>query len=167
MPNQPKTPHRTIRVPDDEWIPARDKAAREGETMTDVIRRALRRYVSGAAIAALILAVGVGSTSHSAQASAPVAAPMSATSTFVATVRQIGVGTAIDDQTDADLILMGKNVCADLAAGQTRAAYWRRVTSAYSAKSAEDVGITSYVQWVSIYWGWRQSSILTFCPQHL
>ena len=45
MPNQPKTPGHTIRVPDDEWIPARDKAAENGETMTRVIRRALQSYV--------------------------------------------------------------------------------------------------------------------------
>jgi len=37
-----------VRVPDDEWVPARDKAAQEGETMTDVIRRGLRKYVVGA-----------------------------------------------------------------------------------------------------------------------
>lgn len=56
MPNQPKTPHRTIRVPDEEWTPAKDKAAAEGETMTDVIRAGLRKYV----INALIVACFVG-----------------------------------------------------------------------------------------------------------
>ena len=45
MPNQPKTPGHTIRVPDDEWQAARDKAAENGETMTGVIRRALQSYV--------------------------------------------------------------------------------------------------------------------------
>lgn len=45
MPNKPKTPHRTIRVPDDEWLPAKDKAAQRGETMTEVIRAALQSYV--------------------------------------------------------------------------------------------------------------------------
>ena len=45
MPNQPATPNRTIRVPDEEWEPARRVAADRGETLTDVIRRALRRYV--------------------------------------------------------------------------------------------------------------------------
>jgi hypothetical protein len=45
MPNQPKTPGHTIRVPDDEWLPARDKATENGETMTGVIRKALQSYV--------------------------------------------------------------------------------------------------------------------------
>ena len=45
MPNQPKTPGHTVRVPDDEWVPARDKAAEEGKTMTEVIRAALESYV--------------------------------------------------------------------------------------------------------------------------
>ncbi len=44
MPNQPKTPIRSIRVPDDEWQAAQRRAAERGETVTDVIRRALRRY---------------------------------------------------------------------------------------------------------------------------
>jgi len=57
MPNQPKTPGHTIRVPNDEWIPAKDKAAQEGETVTDVIRRALRRYVVGAVIMGTVLAL--------------------------------------------------------------------------------------------------------------
>jgi len=57
MPNQPKTPGHTVRIPDDEWIPAKDKAAKEGETMTDVIRRALRRYVVGTVIAVTVLAL--------------------------------------------------------------------------------------------------------------
>lgn len=44
MPNQPKTPIRSIRVPDDEWRAAQERAAERGETVTDLIRRALRRY---------------------------------------------------------------------------------------------------------------------------
>jgi hypothetical protein len=38
------TPTRNIRVPDNEWHPAQIHAARKRETITDVIRRALRRY---------------------------------------------------------------------------------------------------------------------------
>jgi len=95
------------------------------------------------------------------------AAPASSTASFIATVRQTGAGTVIEDQTDADLIAMGKGVCADIAAGQTGAAYWQRVTSAYSASSAEGVGVSSYAQWMSIYTEWHQASILTFCPQYL
>ena len=44
-PNQPKTPLRSFRVPDDLWMPARDKAHREGITITDVLQRALREYL--------------------------------------------------------------------------------------------------------------------------
>ncbi|HET7689584.1 MAG TPA: hypothetical protein VFK41_04340 [Nocardioidaceae bacterium] len=45
MPNQPKTPNRTIRVPDEVWEAARRVAADKGETITEVIVRALKRYV--------------------------------------------------------------------------------------------------------------------------
>ena len=91
----------------------------------------------------------------------------SSTATFLATVHQAGAGTMIDSQSDADLITMGKGVCADIAAGQTSPAYWQMVTSAYSAKAAEGVGVSSYAQWMSLYGVWRQSSITAFCPQNL
>ena len=45
-PNAPKTPTRTFRAPDEEWDPAKERAAEEGETVTDVLRRALREYVA-------------------------------------------------------------------------------------------------------------------------
>ena len=45
MPNQPKTPVRSVRIPDDVWRAAQAKAAAEGETVTDVVLRALKRYV--------------------------------------------------------------------------------------------------------------------------
>lgn len=45
MPNQPKTPLRSVRVPDELWEAALRKAQDEGETVTDVIIRALTRYV--------------------------------------------------------------------------------------------------------------------------
>lgn len=45
VPNQPKTPQRTVRVPDDLWAAAKRKAAGRGESVTDVIIRALKRYV--------------------------------------------------------------------------------------------------------------------------
>jgi hypothetical protein len=41
-----RVPHRTIRVPDDEWRAAQEKAAERGETLSEVIRRALKRYAS-------------------------------------------------------------------------------------------------------------------------
>lgn len=45
VPNQPKTPQRTVRVPDDVWTAAKAKAEARGETLSDVIRAALVRYV--------------------------------------------------------------------------------------------------------------------------
>jgi predicted transcriptional regulator len=45
MANQPKTPHRTIRVDDALWTSAQLAAAERGESVSDVIRAALARYV--------------------------------------------------------------------------------------------------------------------------
>lgn len=45
MPNQPKTPRRTLRVPDDLWQAVKEKAKDRDETITDVIIRALKRYL--------------------------------------------------------------------------------------------------------------------------
>lgn len=39
------TPLRAIRIPDDLWRAALDKAGDKGETVTDVVRRALERYI--------------------------------------------------------------------------------------------------------------------------
>jgi NRPS condensation-like uncharacterized protein len=44
MPNQPKTPLRSVRIPDDLWAAAKARADERGETVTDAIIRALRRY---------------------------------------------------------------------------------------------------------------------------
>ena len=44
MPNQPKTPNRVVRVDDALWVAAQERAAENGETVSDVIRRALRAY---------------------------------------------------------------------------------------------------------------------------
>lgn len=41
-----RIPHRTIRIPDDEWHAAQEKAKERGETLSEVIRRALRRYAA-------------------------------------------------------------------------------------------------------------------------
>ena len=112
-----------------------------------------------------LLAVGLFAVGAAqSPAVAPSTRPTSSTATFLTTVRQAGAGTMIDSQTDADLILMGKGVCADIAAGQTSPAYWQMVTSAYSAKAAEGVGVSSYARWMSIYTAWRQASITAFCP---
>jgi len=44
MPGQGSIPNRAVRVPDDLWHAAKARAAERGETVTDVILRALRRY---------------------------------------------------------------------------------------------------------------------------
>ena len=45
IPNAPKTPTRTIRVPDDLWKAVQKKAAKEGVTVTSVIITALEAYL--------------------------------------------------------------------------------------------------------------------------
>jgi hypothetical protein len=45
VPNQPKTPQRTVRVPDKVWHDAKTTAETQGETLSDVIRRALEQYI--------------------------------------------------------------------------------------------------------------------------
>lgn len=47
MPNAPRpdNPARSVRVPDDLWQAAKARAEERGETVTDVLIRALRRYV--------------------------------------------------------------------------------------------------------------------------
>jgi antitoxin component of RelBE/YafQ-DinJ toxin-antitoxin module len=46
MPNQPKTPNRSFRVPDDLWDQAKERADATGETMTSVINRLLTEYIN-------------------------------------------------------------------------------------------------------------------------
>lgn len=48
VPNKPKTPLRSFRIPDSVYRAAQAKAAEKGETLTDVVRRALERYVKRA-----------------------------------------------------------------------------------------------------------------------
>lgn len=45
MPNQPATPHRTVRVPDELWDAVKVKAEAEGVTVTEVIIKALERFL--------------------------------------------------------------------------------------------------------------------------
>lgn len=45
MPNP--TPLRNVRVPDDLWDAAMSKALDRGESLSEVIRRALEKYVKG------------------------------------------------------------------------------------------------------------------------
>jgi predicted DNA binding CopG/RHH family protein len=46
-PNQPRkeNPARAVRVSDSLWTAAKKKAAERGETVSDIIRKALERYV--------------------------------------------------------------------------------------------------------------------------
>ncbi|WP_188492045.1 hypothetical protein [Williamsia phyllosphaerae] len=44
MPNKPKTPLRTFRIPDDVYGPAKAAAEANGETVTDVVKKALVNY---------------------------------------------------------------------------------------------------------------------------
>ena len=46
MPNQPKTPGRSVRISDDLWEAAKDVAAEQEETVTEVIVRSLTSYVA-------------------------------------------------------------------------------------------------------------------------
>lgn len=45
MPNMPATPNRTVRVPDEIWVPAIAKAAAEGTTVTEVVIKALTKFL--------------------------------------------------------------------------------------------------------------------------
>ena len=45
MPNAPKTPTRTVRVSDELWFAAKDKAIAQEKTVTDVIIAALQAFV--------------------------------------------------------------------------------------------------------------------------
>lgn len=45
MPNPKHTPIRTVRVPDDTWKAAQERAAERGETVSAVVVRALERYI--------------------------------------------------------------------------------------------------------------------------
>lgn len=44
VPNQPKTPQRSVRVPDEIWQAAKVRAEEEGRTLSDVVRDALAAY---------------------------------------------------------------------------------------------------------------------------
>ena len=44
-PNQPKTPHKCFRIPQDEYDAALATAVERGETLTSVVRAQLKKYV--------------------------------------------------------------------------------------------------------------------------
>lgn len=45
VPNQPRTPLRSFRIPDELYEAAQRKAEEKGESVSDVVRRSLERYV--------------------------------------------------------------------------------------------------------------------------
>ena len=76
MPNQPKTPGHTVRVPDEEWSPAMAKGEAEGlTTSTAVVRMLLRRYVLGPLIVASFVGSGYLASGYFQPAQARPATP--------------------------------------------------------------------------------------------
>jgi hypothetical protein len=74
MPNQPKTPVRSHRIPDEEYLPAVAKGKAEGLTSgTAVMRMLLRKYVLGTLIVACFVGSGFLASSyfHPAQTAPP------------------------------------------------------------------------------------------------
>lgn len=47
VPNQPRTPHKSFRIPEDLYVAALAAAQQRGETLAAVVRRSLRDYVAG------------------------------------------------------------------------------------------------------------------------
>lgn len=47
MPNRPKTPMKSFRIPDDLYRAALSKAEGEGRSLTEIVREALEDYVAG------------------------------------------------------------------------------------------------------------------------
>jgi predicted DNA-binding protein len=45
VPNQPRTQHRSIRIPDEIYYPAMEKAKSEGRTVSEVVREFLAEYI--------------------------------------------------------------------------------------------------------------------------
>lgn len=45
VPNQPKTPNRTLRIPDDEWAAWKAAAERSGMNLTDFLRETMNNRV--------------------------------------------------------------------------------------------------------------------------
>ena len=76
MPNQPKTPARTVRVDDELWNAVRREAEAKGENVSDVVRQALRKYL-GLALVVLTLS-GCAAQASASPATAPVAAASAA-----------------------------------------------------------------------------------------
>lgn len=48
MPNKPRTPLRSFRIPDELYFETQEAAAEKGETLSDVVREGLERYMKAA-----------------------------------------------------------------------------------------------------------------------
>jgi predicted DNA binding CopG/RHH family protein len=46
MPNAPKTPTRTIRVPDALWLAVQKEAAKQGITVTSILLEAMEKFIA-------------------------------------------------------------------------------------------------------------------------
>lgn len=44
MPNQPRTPHKSFRIPQDLYEKAQRRAAERGESLSEAVRKFLERY---------------------------------------------------------------------------------------------------------------------------
>lgn len=44
-PNKPKTPHRSVRIPDELWVRSQDRAKADGTTVSALINQWLESYV--------------------------------------------------------------------------------------------------------------------------
>lgn len=47
VPNKPKTPNRTFRIPDDIFYPARERAREDGTTLAALVNDWMHRYAHG------------------------------------------------------------------------------------------------------------------------
>ena len=103
-------------------------------------------------IALAVAGVLAGTTGASAQvvAAPVVAVPALTQAVYLATVKQVGAGTTIVDQSDAAMIASGKSLCASIADGATRASF---------AKQVYDYGIDARV-----FRALLEASVLTYCP---
>lgn len=46
VPNQPKTPLHSFRIPDDDWKAGQEAAKRRGENFSEELRKMVKRYTS-------------------------------------------------------------------------------------------------------------------------
>lgn len=111
--------------------------------------KSIGRIATGVVVAAVVTL-----TAASSGSAVPPSAPVvrSTASVFGETVRHIGAGTTIADQTDAYLVRGAKSVCTDIDNGATRASFWSQVHEYYTP-------------W--LFDAWLSISVRTYCPNHV